>query len=342
MKKQLFILFILASTLPSCIKEDKLYKNTPEGNFEALWNIIDTRYCYLDYKNINWDSIYTEYKYQLPADEEERYKLFDLFSEMLDELKDGHVNLYSSFDISRYEKWYTDSTANYYSSIIKDNYIENEKFRIAGGLRYAKLKDENIGYVYYGSFSNGFSNGNVKNIFEYFGECQGLIVDVRDNGGGLLTNAELLASYFFEKETVTGYMSYKNGDGHSDFSKPTEVKTPAHQNIKWLRPVAILTNRYSYSATNDFVVRMNHAPSAFTVGTWTGGGGGMPLSSELPNGWMIRFSACPMYDSEMNHTEWGIAPNYYVSISEEDKNNQIDSVIEEAIRLIKAKNENNE
>ena len=327
----MLILFFVSQ---SCIKSPDLYENTNEGNFEALWNIIDTRYCYLDYKNIHWDSIYSAYKTRLNYIENDKYAFFDFLGEMLAELKDGHVNLYSSFDVSRYDKWYTDSAANYYPSIIRTHYIDNQYLRSAGGLRYAKLKNHNIGYIYYGSFSNGFGNANVRNIFEYFGDCSGLIIDVRDNGGGTLTYSELLASYFFTEETTTGYMLYKNGSGHSDFSNPTEVKTPFHKTIRWERPVAILTNRYSYSATNDFVVRMKYAPKAHIIGSWTGGGGGMPLSSELPNGWMVRFSASPMLDAEMNHTEWGAAPDYHIIISEADRDYNIDSVIEKAINIL--------
>ncbi len=337
MKKYICILYIIPFIFNACIKEPDTHVNTIEGNFQALWEIIDTRYCYLDYKNINWDSLYTVYKQKLSETPKDKYAIFDLFGEMLAELKDGHVNLYSGFDISRYDKWYTDSADNYNSSVIKDYYIENNYLRIAGGLRYAKLKDHNIGYIYYGSFSSGFGNSNVRNIFEYFKDCTGLIIDVRDNGGGTLTYAELLASYFFTEETLTGYMQYKKGSGHSDFSKPTPVKTPAHKTISWQRPVAVLTNRYSYSATNDFVVRMKYAPNAFTVGSWTGGGGGMPLSSELPNGWMVRFSACPMLDAEMNHTEWGIAPDYWVQITKEDEQNNKDTILEKAIEIIKSR-----
>jgi len=332
MKKYFFILFTLA--LASCIEDQKLYENTVEGNFNALWDIIDTRYCYLDYKSINWDSIHTEYERKLRQTQGDKYALFDLFGEMLAELKDGHVNLYSDFDVSRYEKWYTDSAANYYASIIKEHYIVDEYFRVAGGLHYAKIKNRNMGYIYYGSFSSGFSDTNMTNIMEYFEDCHGLIIDVRNNGGGSLTYSELLASYFFKENTTTTYMLYKNGPGHSDFAKPTAVKTPAHKTIRWEKPVAILTNRHSYSATNDFVVRMKYVPNAFIVGSWTGGGGGMPLSSELPNGWMVRFSACPMLDAEMNHTEWGIAPDYHIIISDVEKDNNVDSVIEKAIELL--------
>ena len=41
-------------TFSSCIREDR-FDDNPEGNFEALWKIIDEQYCFLDYKNKNMD-----------------------------------------------------------------------------------------------------------------------------------------------------------------------------------------------------------------------------------------------------------------------------------------------
>jgi C-terminal processing protease CtpA/Prc len=91
----------------------------------------------------------------------------------------------------------------------------------------------------------------------------------------------------------------------------------------------------AYSATNDFVCRMKESPMGIIVGDKTGGGGGLPLSSELPNGWLIRFSSSPMYDSQMQSTEFGIDPDYPVALSATDQANGIDTIIEKAITLIK-------
>ena len=45
-----FISLLLSVVLfTSCITEDE-YDNSPEGNFEALWQTIDRQYCFLDYK----------------------------------------------------------------------------------------------------------------------------------------------------------------------------------------------------------------------------------------------------------------------------------------------------
>ncbi|EKC55562.1 hypothetical protein LEA_15281, partial [human gut metagenome] len=44
------------------------------------------------------------------------------------------------------------------------------------------------------------------------------------------------------------------------------------------------------------------------MGDRTGGGSGLPFSSELPNGWSVRFSACPVLDVNKQHTEFGMTP----------------------------------
>ena len=64
------------------------------------------------------------------------------------------------------------------------------------------------------------------------------------------------------------------------------------------RKVVVLTNRHSYSATNDFVNSMRCFPNVTLVGDKTGGGSGLPFSSELPNGWGVRFSASPHLDAQ--------------------------------------------
>ena len=41
-----FVIPLIITT--SCIDEEE-YDNTPQGSFEALWKIIDERYCFFDY-----------------------------------------------------------------------------------------------------------------------------------------------------------------------------------------------------------------------------------------------------------------------------------------------------
>lgn len=332
MRKKYFFIIITFTFLgfTSCLDEPETEPNTAQGNFDALWKIIDTRYCYLDYKNINWDSVYNVYQPKVEKIKS-RYELFDLLGSMLSELKDGHVNLYSGFDRSRYWKWYTDYPSNFDWEIIKNRYL-GENYRIASSLKYQLIADGKVGYVYYESFSSNFNNSNMSYIFDLCKGCKGLIIDVRDNGGGYVTNAELLASYFFQEKTLTGYIMHKNGNGHSDFSEPVATYAVPNEVLQWKKKVVVLTNRMSYSATNDFVCMMQYAPNATIIGDQTGGGGGLPFSSELPNGWMVRFSTSPMLNAEKQHIEWGIYPDIKVDMDINDLKN--DSIIDTAVREI--------
>ena len=330
-----FIVFITL-LLSGCITEDS-FDNTPDGNFEALWKIIDEHYCFLDYKNqeygLNWDQVHKDYKQRITANMTSK-ELFDVLSEMLNELRDGHVNLVSKDRISQYRRWYDNYPRNF-SDSIQSVYLGKD-YNIATGLKYCIL-DDNIAYVYCGSFEYSLGSGNLDQILQVLAPCNGLILDVRNNGGGVLTTADNLAARFTNERLLVGHITYKEGPSHKSFSKPQPIYLdPSSSNVRWQKKAVVLTNRRSYSATNDFVNKMRQLPNVTIVGDRTGGGSGLPFSSELPNGWSVRFSASPIYDPGMQHLEFGIDPDVKVDISADDYNNNIDTIIEKAREIINA------
>jgi hypothetical protein len=106
---------------------------------------------------------------------------------------------------------------------------------------------------------------------------------VRDNGGGQLTASRRLASSFINERTLCGYTQHKTGSGPNTASPPPrpEWVDPA-DGYPLEKPAVVLTNRGCYSATNDFVNVMRHAPLVTLLGDTTGGGSGLPFTSELP------------------------------------------------------------
>lgn len=94
----LYCLFLAIILLPACEKADK-YNPSPRDNFEALWRILDENYCFFEFKNIDWDEVHDRYSVQID-DKMSQYDLFDVLGKMLAELKDGHTNLFSSFDVA--------------------------------------------------------------------------------------------------------------------------------------------------------------------------------------------------------------------------------------------------
>ena len=328
MKKYLVYLVSLVF-LTSCVDTEER-QNSPTGNFEALWQILDEHYCFFDYKQheygLDWNEVYHKYKVRVD-DKMNEDQLFEVLCNMLSELRDGHVNLTYSMDYGRYWAWQEAYPKNFNDSLER-RYLGTD-YKIASGLRY-RILDDNIGYIRYESFQQPIGEGNLDDVLAYLALCRGLIIDIRNNGGGDLTTAELLAARFVHEKTLVSYMQHKTGTGHSDFSDMEPQYLEPSRNIRWHKGVCVLTNRSVFSAANTFAVMMRALPNVKIVGDHTGGGSGMPMSNSLPNGWSVRYSACPMYDRDRQQTEFGIVPDIQVSIGTSED----DEIIETARKLL--------
>ena len=328
------IRYILAClVLAACVGEEQ-YDNTPTGNLDALWSIIDRNYCFLTYKEeqlgFNWAQVRYEYRRRL-NDKMSRAQLFEVLTDMLSTLRDGHVNLYAAHDVGRNWSWHEDYPRNF-DPLLQEAYLGTD-YKIAAGLSYRILPD-NVGYVVCASFASGAGDGNISEVLHYLRLCRGLIIDVRDNGGGNITNAQRLAQRFTNERRLVGYITHKTGPGHDDFSQPEPEYLEPSQYIRWQKPAIVLTNRQSYSATNNFVRDMKQCPLVTILGDQTGGGSGLPFSSELPAGWSVRFSASPCFDADMQQIEFGIQPDTLVALDPDDVRRGRDTLIEAARSII--------
>ena len=336
MKKALLYIIVCLATLVSCIDSDER-PDTPVGNFESLWRIIDEHYCFFDYKQqeygLDWNAVYDKYKVRV-NNNMTTVQLFEVLCDMLAELRDGHVNLSSSMNYGRYWTWQEAYPKNY-SDTLERHYMGTD-YLIANGLHYRVL-DDNIGYIRCASFETPIGEGNLNEMLSYLLFCRGLIIDIRNNGGGNLTVAERLAGRFVHEKTLVGYMQHKTGKGHQDFSELEEIYLEPSSNVRWNKKVCVLVNRSVFSAANEFAVMMHCLPNVTLIGDHTGGGSGLPMSNSLPNGWSVRFSACPMYDNHQQQTEFGIEPDIAVALSNTSMAENKDDIIEAARKIIAEK-----
>ncbi len=328
----LFMLTVL-QTLSSCVDTEE-QKNTRTGNFEALWTLIDEHYCFFDYKQekygLDWNAVHEKYRARV-SDHMTTTQLFEVCCDMLSELRDGHVNLSSSYDYGRYWRWQEAYPKNFSDTLYR-HYMGTD-YQISGGLHYRVL-DDNIGYIRYASFESAIGDGNLDEVLAYLALCRGLIIDVRNNGGGSMTNADMLAGRFVQQKTLVGYIQHKTGPGHQDFSDREAMYLEPSNGVRWHKKVCVLTNRSVYSAANMFAVFMHALPNVTIVGDHTGGGSGMPMNNSLPNGWNVRYSACPMYDKDGNHTEFGIDPDVAVNLTDASIAKNVDDIIEKARKIL--------
>lgn len=340
MKTRLSCLWLsIVLLLGSCsVKED--YSSDPLLNYNVLWETLDKHYSFFDLKlppDSSWRDMY--YKH-LPGIRQgmSSDSLFLIMTQLMAELKDGHVNLITPFDYGRYWEWHTAYPRNFSSALV-ERYL-GDKYRIAGGLRYCMIEYNNhtpdsIGYLRFSSFASALSPSNLTASLSRLSKCRALIIDIRDNGGGSVATSDLFARHFMQAPRIVGTTRHKVGPDHNAFSPLTEISlTPMPSGLLWLRPVVLLTNRGVYSAANDFTLRMKGLPFVTVMGDVTGGGGGLPMSSELPNGWAIRFSSTQTFDMQGRNIELGIEPDYRLELDEQRRAQGFDSMIEDAIAYI--------
>lgn len=340
------ILSLLAFTLVlgACEKAETYDEvdNDFVRNFDVAWNLVNENYAFLGYKNIDWDKVYDEYKPRV-ENAKDQFEFFDIMCDFVDILRDGHSAIVSNFD--RYASNYAieangePSPKDYISSDVVASYLLNRRVT-KNGFAYGIIEQDGrrLAYLGYSDFSVGLDDTDIEYIAPFVNEADGLIVDIRNNPGGVAVYGLAFAGHFFLEKTLVGYTARKNGVGHDDFTEPGEYFVAPSAANNWTeKPTMLLTNRNVYSTANIVASVLKYAPNVTLVGGRSGGGGGLPETYYLPNGWALVFPSNVIYNAQMQHIENGIEPDVEIHISAEDKNNGKDTILEKAIELLMQK-----
>lgn len=332
MKKIIGILctFILFSGCESVVFKDDPSVG-PRENFEHLWTEARDRYSFFEYKEVNWDSVYIKYD-TLVTEQTDPVDLFQILFAMLNELDDAHVNLVSTFNVSRFDLSELGPVSIDFE-IIKKNYLGLYNYYITGPFNHYFLDSGNIGYINYSSFASDIADSDLDFMLKSYRDTKGLIIDLRQNGGGSISNVFTLISRFVSSSTPM-YQSYlKNGPGPLDFEGPQIAYAEPNGNYQYLnKPIVLLTDRGSYSATSFFTLAMRELPNVTIIGDSTGGGLGIPHGGQLPNGWTYRFSISQTLSMDGENYENGIPPDIFVPYSNVAALQGRDNILDRAIQ----------
>ena len=180
-------------------------------------------------------------------------------------------------------------------------------------------------------------------VIAKFKDHKGLIIDVRNNGGGSVQMVYVIANRLTDTRIPVAEEQYKNGPGHDDFTAKTTVYLePALGALTFTKPVVVLTNRLCYSATNFFVTMVSALDHVTIMGDKTGGGGGVPAYTVLTNGWELRVSSSKLFladdgtlTEDERNVEHGVAPDIAASSTEAELATGVDNILETALNYIR-------
>lgn len=336
--KTLITLFIVGVLITGC--ESLLVKPATENlkmeDFEAAWNRINEVYPFLDFKKLDWDSIYTVYKPQFEAARGDEFYL--VFHEFLSELKDGHV--YYRVDgggkIYPYYPQRHIKDRHGYNPFVIRSYFDTELIVTESKVAEYGITADNIGYVFISGFHDNYLINEFAGILGYLKETTGLIIDIRQKRGGSYDNVEAVVTCFMTEplERPRLFLLHEFID-----LPPFE---PSGSFI-YTNPVVVLINGSTFSAGELTTEIMRQLPQVTVVGDTTGGGGvassnGRPEhvgDFTLPSGKIIYVGTgyFERYDGEV--IEWnGIPPDVRIEQTGADADKGIDKQLDFALEWI--------
>ena len=336
------------------------FENDPVGNFDALWNEFDRYYALFDARQVDWDSLYSVYR-PLVNNGSTDAKLFEAMTGLLAPLQDEHVRLYAPglprfrsgsekerllFSDSDPDSFYSDEEAMVNTALneyLDSIYVNAKKYDLpddfsAYGIISPDYTDLVIGYVVVLTFSLAdVPTSYYDALVNAFRDCDGVIIDIRTNGGGSTGTSGAFIRRFADKERAYAVSRYRNGPDHSDYTAPVTYYLSPTDNALGDVPVVMLTSRFTASAAEDVILGAKVLPLATVVGDTTIGILGAISKKVLPNGW--EFTLSPELTLSIDGVCYegsGIPPDIQVMATRADVDAGQDAVIDRAIEILES------
>jgi len=182
----------------------------------------------------------------------------------------------------------------------------------------AKILKEKIGYLRLKSFNNNSGSQLVKKIesFEKTNKPHGYILDLRNNPGGLLTQAINITDFFLNDGEIVSTKGRRIMENRRFFAKKGDKLNG--------KPLIVIINNGSASASEIVAGALKDHKRAIILGEKTYGKGSVQSIIPLSDGGGMRLTVSKYYlPSGKSISEVGVEPDIFV---EENENNfEIDS-----------------
>ena len=390
----LFFMLLSFSSCRKDIPVIKAAQNYPGDSypnlFEAFWNGMNSNYVFWDIDTTNWDKVYSTYKplfAQLTTFNSSNQQLAEqYFSQLTTGLIDSHYNLTfettgNNFSPSVNRKlsidpgYFSDSStpAAVLDLLIPNKYISpstlvmgtdvvtldgaQTSFKAVSG-----IINNNILYLYFNHFAFSLAGANTTPVFKYFFNAihnlppaiKGVVIDLRGNGGGELTDLDYLVGQMVSKQFTFGYTRAKNGIGRLDFTPwaPAVVKPWSGGSSNITVPIVALADHLSASMSEIVTMAIKTLPNGKFIGTRTWGANGPLAPNAYLNGGQFTigvptFGAKGYLFTNTSSTLFkyingdiyegkGVPPDIYAHETTNAYNNGIDLVMDATINYVNA------
>ncbi len=207
--------------------------------------------------------------------------------------------------------------------------VEVERRRIDSPSVSYKMLDDNIAYVQMTQFGDKTTQELRDALDAVMAEDpDGLILDLRSNGGGWVDTAVEAASEFLPLNTLV--LSEKDGDGSQQ-----DYYTRRGGGRALDVPMVVLINQGSASASEILTGALRCYDRAAVIGMKSYGKGSMQIQSELSNGGAVSVTIARWYlpDGTLIHGV-GITPDIEVDYTQEDYDNGVDPQLDAAVEYL--------
>ena len=196
---------------------------------------------------------------------------------------------------------------------IKDHTIERAEINV-DSVKDAKILQDGIGYVHITQFNEPTADEFEKALTKLEGQgMNALIIDLRNNPGGLLESARKIASKF-----VPAGKLIVSTEGRDPAQKIPYMSDRGKKRLDY--PLVLLVNAGSASGSEIVAGALQDLRRAVLVGETTFGKGSVQSIIQLHDGSALRLTTAKYYTpSHKVIHEHGVTPDIIVPISEEDE-----------------------
>lgn len=184
------------------------------------------------------------------------------------------------------------------------------------GFRRVELLPGNIGYIKFDEFHPSDEAMNVAaGAMAFLTNCDALVFDLRENGGGSPEMIAFLSSYLFDKPTHLNNFYDRSSNKTEEFW--TRESVPGKRFANDL-PVFVLTSKYTFSGAEEFAYNLLNLKRATIVGETTGGGA-HPVRPVAVNNRISVMVPYARAENPISKTNWegvGVKPHIEVPAGE--------------------------